>query len=407
MPDDPADNGKVETSYNTGSVSGSGNVSGGVVGCNNGGTVETSYNTGNVSGGGYVGGVVGCNNGGTVETSYYLSTSSTSAEGGGTTCTRCSSFTNSTSNSSATFSNLGSFTGWNAATGTFSTPSATWYIGPGVTVVYGITAPVLVSDMPVDTVTGSSGTSVYNGQTVATSYTQSVTMGGGSLVSGISTATAGPNAGTYTVTPTVTTLPAPATQTNVESVSVVSGIWTIAPKTLSFTGIDLSNPTMTYDGGTSVALTTSNSSATLSGFVSGQGATYTGATGTFSSSSAGTHPVTATLTTADFSGSGSGFSWSNYSLSALTLSGPGTILPANLSPSGSGSSGTGRGSGGSGGGFSNLVVPPPFENIVENMNQNSSPTPLAASSVFGGNLTSSGGNGGTGDGILDVSDLPR
>ena len=114
--------------------------------------------------------------------------------------------------------------------------------------------------------------------------------------------------------------------------------------------------------------------------------------------------MTATLTTADFSGSGTGFSWSNYTLPSLTLSGSGTILPANVSPSGSGSSGTG---GGSEGVFSNLAVPPPIEKIVENMNQNSSPTPLAASSASGGNVTSSGENGGTGDGILDVTDLPR
>ena len=219
-------------------------------------------------------------------------------------------------------------------------------------------------------------------------------MGGSALTSGI-TATAGPNAGTYAVTPTVS-LSAPTTQTSVGSVSLVSGIWTITTVPLNFSSVGLSNPTMTYDGGTSVALTTLNSSATLSGFVPGQGATYTGATGTFSSSSAGTHNVTATLSSADFSGSGTGFSWLNYSLPALTLSGPGTIFP-----------GTGGGSGGSGDGFSNLAVPPPIENIVENMNQNSSPTPIAASSASGGNVTPSGGNGRPGDGILDVSDLPK
>ena len=424
--------GTVETSYSTGNVSGGGYV-GGVAGTN-GGTVETSYNTGNVSGGGYVGGVAGdnsssgtvknsyntgsvsvgsldggvagYNNGGTVETSYYLSGSSSVAVGAGS-CTSCSSFMNSASNSSTTFNNLGSFTGWNAATGTFSTPSATWYIGSGVTVGSGITAPVLVSDLPVDTVAGN-GNSVYNGtiEAVVTASSQSLTMGGSALTSGI-TATAGPNVGTYTVTPSVS-LSAPTTQTSVGSVSVLSGIWTITKAPLNFSSVGLSNPTMTYDGGTSIALTTSNSSAILSGFVSGQGATYTGATGNFSSPSPGTHNVTATLTTADFTGSGTGFLWSNYTLPSLTLSGTGTILPANVSPSGSGSSGTGGGSGGSGEGvFSNLAVPPPIENIVENMNQNSSPTPLAAPSASGGNVTSSGGKGRPGDGILDVSDLPK
>ena len=502
-------NGKVEYSYNTGSVSG-GCYVGGVAGYNTD-TVEYSYNTENVSGTGIVGGVVGYNTN-TVEYSYntgnvrsllygspaggvvgqnssgtytsdYWNTSATispsNAYGVGNATSTVSGVSGLTSSEFRTASN---FSGWTCAnssgfntfsSGAFQSSStiAPWFIGSVGATGATITAPMLVADLPVDTVTGS-GTSVYNGASVTAPYTQSVTMGGFALTSGI-TATAGPNVGTTTVTPTVS-LSAPTTQTSVGSYLTVSGTWTITPAPLTVTGTtavsrtyngtdavslvgatlsgttygtapilsndttgtlgnsgnagtdsvttamtltgtgagnysltqpmvssvtitpakltlsgSLSNPTMIYDGGTTVALTPSNSSATLSGFVSGQGATYTGATGTFSSSSVGPHTVTATLSNADFSGSG--FSWSNYSLQALTLSGPGTILPANDAE----------------GFFSNLAVPPPIENIVENMNQNSSLTPHAASSSSGGNVNSSGGNGGTGDGILDVSDLPK
>ena len=421
--------GTVKTSYNTGSVSGSGKAIGGVVGTNNG-TVETSYNTGSVSGTRYVGGVVGYNfstgaivetsyntgrvsgtnsvggvvgaNFGTrpiVKTSYYLSTSASRAVGVGH-CKACSSFTNSSSNSNMTFRNLGSFTGWNATAGTLSTPSATWYIDPGVTTVgSGIAAPVLVSDMPVDTVTGG-GTSVYSGRSVATPYTQSVTMGGSALASGITATTAGPTVGTYTVIPTVS-LSAAATQTSVVSYNAVSGTWTITTAPLNFSSLVLLNPTMIYDGGTSVVLTPSNSSATLSGFVSGQGATYRGATGTFSSSSPGTHTVTASLTTANFSGTGAGFSWSNYFLPTLALSGTGIIVPANVLPSGSGLSGTG--------GSPDLSVPPPID-VLESLNPSLQGTPLSAgffSGGGGGNASFPGENGEFGDGILVVTDLQK
>ena len=381
--------GTVETSYNTGTVSGTGTSSyvGGVVGYNSAGTVETSYNTGTVSGGSDVGGVVGWNDSGTVAATYYNSTVDSSLSGIGL------GSGSATGLSSTNMGNSGSYsvTGWTFASGWNGngfTNSGNWILGT-VTYTNGsttgtITAPVLVSDMPVATVT--SGSSVYDGQAVAP--TQSVTMGGTEM-------TVGPNAGTYGPS----TLSAPTTQTSVGSFSSTSWSWTITKAPLGFSSVGLSNPTMTYDGGTSVALTSANSSAILSGFVPGQGATYTGATGTFSSSSAGTHTVTATLSTADFSGSGTGFSWSNYTLPALTLSGTGTILPANVS------SGTGGGSGGTGGGgFSNLAVPPPIENLVENMNQSPSTPPLAVSSASGGNVMSSGG---TGDGILDASDLPK
>ena len=89
----------------------------------------------------------------------------------------------------------------------------------------GITAPILVADLPVATVTSTSGTSVYNGQAVL--ITQNVSMGGTGL-------TVGPNAGTYGPD----TLSAPSTQMSVGSFSSnsTSWSWTITPAPLSPTG---------------------------------------------------------------------------------------------------------------------------------------------------------------------------
>ena len=65
--------GNVENCYNTGTVNVSGNSSavGGVVGRNQGGSVQNCYNTGNVSGS-ISGGVVGYNDSGTVTDCYFL-----------------------------------------------------------------------------------------------------------------------------------------------------------------------------------------------------------------------------------------------------------------------------------------------------------------------------------------------
>jgi len=63
----------VRNCYNTGSVSGTGNYVGGVVGQNNG-TVENCYNTGTVSGNNGTGGVTGINNSGDVVNCYNTGT---------------------------------------------------------------------------------------------------------------------------------------------------------------------------------------------------------------------------------------------------------------------------------------------------------------------------------------------
>ena len=348
--------GTVKTSYNTGSVSGSNSV-GGIAGNNNSGTVESSYNTGSVSGS-YVGGVVGYNSG-TLKTSYNTGSVSGNGNVGGVVGDNClgkvtDTYYNSTifpssgigsgsgsatglseGTSSGALGNSGSYSGWSFASGWNGTrfgTQGTWIIGTvypngGTT---GISAPILVPDLPTATVTGNSGSSVYSGSTVSPGYTTTYTMGGTTLSPNVTVTTAvGPNAGTYKNTPTYS-ISAPMTQTSVDSVNVVPGKWTINPAPLTFSG-SISNPTKTYDGTTTATLTPTNSSATLTGFVDGQEATYTGATGSYSTPNAGTGiSVSAMLGTGDFSTSGSGFIWSNYSLPTMTLSGKGTITPLSV-----------------------------------------------------------------------------
>ena len=225
--------GTVKTSYNTGSVSGSDSI-GGIAGGNYD-TVESSYNTGNVSGTNDVGGVVG-GNFGTVQDAYYNHSLDTGAAigAGTTTGTNVAGISTTNFGTSGSFAGMGTFNTFSSGAFTSSAAIAPWFIGTvypngGTT---GISAPILVADLPVDTVTGSSGSSVYNGQSVATSYTQNLTLGGLPLLSGIS-ATAGPNVGVYSVTPSVT-LSTPLTQTSVGSYLVVPGTWTITKAPTSF-----------------------------------------------------------------------------------------------------------------------------------------------------------------------------
>ena len=76
--------GTVTRSYSTGSVTGTGDGIGGLVGFNNGGTISGSYSTGNVTGTGYaIGGLVGHHIGGTISLSYSTATVSGKDKVGG------------------------------------------------------------------------------------------------------------------------------------------------------------------------------------------------------------------------------------------------------------------------------------------------------------------------------------
>jgi filamentous hemagglutinin family protein len=103
-----------------------------------------------------------------------------------------------------------------------------------------------------------------------------------------------------------------------------TGSGAITPKALSvsITG----NPTKTYDGATLANL--SSASYSLTGFVSGQGATISKTTGSYDSANAGARTVTTSLAAGDFTVAG-GTSLSNYTL-PVTASGAGTIAQKAL-----------------------------------------------------------------------------
>ena len=212
--------------------------------------MTTSYNTGPVSGHDDVGGVVGYNYLGTVTDTYYNTSFTALGIGGGTSGSATGL---SEGTSSGDLGNSESYTSWSFASGWngtgFGTPG-TWIIGT----VYpnggtsGIPAPILVSDLPTATVTGNSGTSVYSGSTVSPGYTTTYTMGASAIPTGITvTAPApfGPNAGSDTVTPTVSgTFAQPTTQTSLNMV-ISSGRWTITALPVTATA---NTATMTYGG---------------------------------------------------------------------------------------------------------------------------------------------------------------
>ncbi len=330
--------GTVETSYNTGSVSGSDNV-GGVVGFNSS-TVTISYNTGSVSGSSEVGGVVGFNFG-TVTGTYYNSLVFTgsgigNANTGSATGLAEGTGSNDLGNSGSYSSSWSFASGWSSGAGFstsgtgFSTPG-TWIIGT----VYpnnasiGILAPILVPDLATATVTGNSGSSVYNGSTVSPGYTTTFTMGGTTIFPlTVAAQSVSADVGIYTVSLSATgTISTPTTQTSVDSVSGVSGKWTITPAPLGLC-TTFSKP---FDGTSSAVLTASNTS--LTGVVAGQtGSLSSGVSlsGTFSSSNAGQNlGGTVSVSSGDLTGTfSSALNKGDYTLPSTFLGG--SITPATL-----------------------------------------------------------------------------
>lgn len=103
-----------------------------------------------------------------------------------------------------------------------------------------------------------------------------------------------------------------------------TGIGSIDPRAL--TASIAGTPARAYDGTTTAVLTAS--SITLTGFVGGEGATVTRATGTYDSADAGTRNVTAAFSAADLSAN-AGTRLDNYILPA-SASGVGRIDPRTL-----------------------------------------------------------------------------
>ncbi|AWM76741.1 hypothetical protein HYN04_02565 [Phenylobacterium parvum] len=137
------------------------------------------------------------------------------------------------------------------------------------------------------------------------------------------------NAGTRTVTASLAAGDFSAVgATNLANYTLpatASGTGSITQKVISATVIG--TPTKAYDGSTSATLSAANYS--LTGFVAGEGATVTQASGTYASADAGARNVTATLGAGDFTAVG-GANFANYVLPTSAV-GAGVINPRTLS----------------------------------------------------------------------------
>ena len=176
-------------------------------------------------------------------------------------------------------------------------------------------------------------TRIYNGNNAATLAASDYTLSG--FVTGQNasvTQTAGsydaPDAGARTVTASLGAGDfSPTGGTNLANYMLpvsASGVGTINQKALAaaITG----NPSRTYDGTTNAALISGD--YTLSGFVTGQGATVTQSAGAYDAADAGARTVTASLGTGDFSSTG-GTNLANYLL-PTSAAGAGVINQKTL-----------------------------------------------------------------------------
>ena len=173
------------------------------------------------------------------------------------------------------------------------------------------------------TVTANGGTTTYNGAAQSVSgftVTGLVNSEAPSVLTGVTAGVTATNAGTYTST-------ASGTDSNY-NLSFVNGTFTInkAPLSVSLTG-----QTKVYDGTTNAPL--ANGSLTLTGFMSGEGATLTQTQGAYNSANVLTATsVTASLAAGNYTAS-NGTLLSNYVL-PTSATGTGSITPARLSATG-------------------------------------------------------------------------
>ncbi|MFM8375693.1 MAG: beta strand repeat-containing protein, partial [Phenylobacterium sp.] len=179
-------------------------------------------------------------------------------------------------------------------------------------------------------------TKVYDGDASATlasaNYSLTGFIGGqGATVTKTSGAYDSANAGARTVTASLAagdfTATGGAILSNYILPTTASGAGTITQKTLTVSIVG--NPTKTYDGDATATLASGNFS--LSGFVSGEGASVTKTAGTYDSANAGSRTVSASLASGDFS-AGAGTDLSNYVL-PVSASGVGTISQRVLTAS--------------------------------------------------------------------------
>ncbi|MHB8415655.1 MAG: YDG domain-containing protein, partial [Acidiferrobacteraceae bacterium] len=180
-------------------------------------------------------------------------------------------------------------------------------------------------------------TKVYDGTTAGTLNSSNYSVSGFVAGQGVTVnqtigAYASPNAGVETITASVGASNYVAGSGTLLSNYIlptsISGSGTITPAVISgdIQASIINDPTKAYDGTTAATLTSSDYS--LSGFVSGQGATVNQPVGQYASPNAGAESVTATLTSPDFVAN-AGTNLANYTLPTAAY-GTGTITPVSL-----------------------------------------------------------------------------
>ena len=201
----------------------------------------------------------------------------------------------------------------------------------------GLTASITPAPLTVTII--NNPTKVYNGSTSITivggsDYTISgfVPGEGASVTQTSSASFASPNVGTQLITATLVAsdfVVDPGTNpSNYKVTGPATGLGTITPAML--TAEIIGDPTKTYDGTTTAALTSAN--FILVGFVGSESGTINPVNGNYASKNAGYEPVSAALTAIDFT-AGAGTLLTNYTL-PTSANGSGTILQAPLTITG-------------------------------------------------------------------------
>jgi filamentous hemagglutinin family protein len=201
-----------------------------------------------------------------------------------------------------------------------------------LTQVSGLTADITPAQLTVTLI--GNPTKPYNGTTTAALSSANFAVSGFVAGEGATipqtalSEYASPNAGVQTVTATLAppdfTTTGGALLSNYHIPDTVTGTGTITPAPLQ--GMLVGNPSKVYDGTTSATLSSSN--YVLTGFLSGEGVTVNQTGGLYASANAGVQEVTASLSAANYTGTGSTL-LSNYSL-PTTMTGTGTITQAAL-----------------------------------------------------------------------------
>jgi hypothetical protein len=113
----------------------------------------------------------------------------------------------------------------------------------------GIAAPILVGDLPSDTIAANNASKIYDGiESDPNGATQTVSLGVSPIPSSDITYSGDPNAGTQTVTPGVSSSYSPTTQSSPGSFTFIPGTLTIGKATLTLSGTEVYNGTKTLAG---------------------------------------------------------------------------------------------------------------------------------------------------------------